>query len=153
VAVRAAWKRNLERDDDTGQPVAARIADLVRIGPHLEAVRFGPARGEDVDVDRGAAGDGGQQQFGRGEAGIAAGAESELAAAGVGDREHALGDALDGHGTVRRTISHAPTLPGTKMAGPGAGPAAPGSSPACTIKAAMGGRVARTLARRDAVRV
>jgi hypothetical protein len=37
----------------------------------------------------------------------AAGAEPDLAAAGVGHREHAWAGALDGHGAVHRTISHA----------------------------------------------
>jgi hypothetical protein len=73
---------------------------------------LGPSRGEDVDVDRSATRDCGQQQFGRGEVGIAASAEAELAAAGVSCRERAQGDALDGHGTARRTISYTHILPG-----------------------------------------
>jgi hypothetical protein len=56
-----------------------------------------------------------------GEAGIAAGAEPERAAAGAGDREHAPGDALDGHGAVPRTTSHAHALPGNRLAGLAAG--------------------------------
>jgi hypothetical protein len=57
----------------------------------------------------------------RGEAGSAAGAEPGLAAAGAGDREHARGDALNGHGAVRRTISHTHALPGNRMASRAAG--------------------------------
>jgi imidazolonepropionase-like amidohydrolase len=41
-----------------------------------------------------------------GELGAAAGAEPELAAAGVGHREHARAEALDDHGPVHRTIGH-----------------------------------------------
>ena len=60
-----------------------------------------------------------------GEVGNAASAEADLAAAGVGCREHALGDALDGHGTARRTVSYTHIWPGNWMAGPGrADPAA-----------------------------
>lgn len=40
IAVRAAGKRDLEGEHYTGQPVAVRIADLVRLSPHTEAVRF-----------------------------------------------------------------------------------------------------------------
>jgi len=136
VAARAAWKRNLEGDPDAGEPVTACVADLVRVGPHLEPVGFGPARGKDVDVDRRATGDCGQQQFGRGEVGIAARAEPELAAAGVGYREYALGDALDGHGTVQRTISHTPYLARQLDARPGRRSSSPRRSPARTINAA-----------------
>jgi hypothetical protein len=121
IAVRAAGKPDLEGDNDAGQPVTVSIADLVRASPHLEPVRFGPARGEDVDVDRGAAGNGSQQQFGRGEAGIAAGAEPGLAAADVGDREHALVTRSTVTGAVRSTISHTHALPGNRMASRAAG--------------------------------
>lgn len=51
IAVRAAGKPDLEGDHDAGQPVTVGIAGLVRVGPHMETVRFGPARGENVDVD------------------------------------------------------------------------------------------------------
>ena len=55
--------------------------------------------------------------------GTAAHAGRPQAAAGVGDRDHALGDALDGHGAVRRTISHTHALPGNWMACVGRWPA------------------------------
>jgi hypothetical protein len=71
----------------------------------------GPPRGEDADVDRGATRDYGQQQSGRGEVSNAASAETALAAAGAGCREHAPGDALDGHRTAD-SISYTHILPG-----------------------------------------
>src|SRR5262249_51848198 len=110
-----------------GQPVTTAVADLLRVDPEVEAVRLGPARGQDVNVDRGAPADSGQQQFGRGEFRTTAGAERELAAAGVGRRERSLGDALNGHGTVHRPLTHAPTRPGDRggrQAGPAPLPAA-----------------------------
>jgi hypothetical protein len=42
VTVPAGRKGELEGDNDAGQPVPMSIADLVRVGPHLEAVRSGP---------------------------------------------------------------------------------------------------------------
>src|SRR5262249_58232030 len=81
VAGLPGWKRDLEGDLDIGQPVTTAVADLLRADPDVEAVRLGPARGQDVNVDRGAPADGGPQQLGRGEFCTAAAAERELAAA------------------------------------------------------------------------
>src|ERR1039457_6512859 len=125
IAAFAAGKSDPECDLDVGQAVAAGVARLVRVDLHLERVGFSAAGRQDVDVDRCASADRGQQQFGRGEV-AAAGAHGDLAAAAVGRGEHAVRDALDGHGEVHGASRHTDTLPGTGRS-PLAGPAAGGS--------------------------
>src|ERR1017187_4701911 len=100
IAVFAAGKSDPECDLDVGQAVAAGVARLVRVDLHLERVGFSAAGRQDVDVDR--------------------------AAAAVGRGEHAVRDALDGHGEVHGASRHTDTLPGTGRS-PLAGPAAGGS--------------------------
>ena len=51
------------------------VAHLVALGAHVEGDGVGPLAGDQVDVDRAAAGDGGEQQLDRGEVGVVAGAD------------------------------------------------------------------------------
>jgi hypothetical protein len=82
-----------------------------------ERVRLGPARGQHVDVDRGAGADGGEQQLDRGEGVVAAVADADRAAALVAHDVVAVAGPVDAHGAAfvvrRHGINDArqPSLP------------------------------------------
>ena len=87
VAVGAVREPDAEGHLDVGQPVAVVVADLARVDGDGERLWRGTARRQDVDVDRGAATDRGEEQLGRREVGVFAGAEGDSAAAFVGGGE------------------------------------------------------------------
>src|ERR1019366_9694802 len=91
-------------------PVAARVANLVPADLHHERLRLGSTGREDVDVDRGAPADGGQEQLDRREGLAVPGAEIERAAPTVDRGIAASRRAGDGDRSMR-VSSHGLTLP------------------------------------------
>src|SRR5699024_1912977 len=71
------------------------IPDFVAACPHTELVRLGSFTGDEVDVDRGAAADRGQQQLDRGEVGVFATTDGDRPAAGVLDAVTTLAQPLE----------------------------------------------------------
>ena len=105
VAALAVGEGDAEGHGDVGQVIAAAVPDLFRADLDLEAVGFGAARREDVDVDRRAAADRGQQEVNGSEVGSLANADRDLAAAVVDDGVPAVADPFDAHPAVR-VLSH-----------------------------------------------
>src|ERR1700722_16658026 len=102
--------------------IPRRVPDLLRVDQHLERVRLGPARGQDVDVDGRAAADRGEQQLDRGEVGSCPGPHADLPATVIAGRVPAVLGPLEPYAAMRGVSRHAghhvitPAVPGT---GPG----------------------------------
>ena len=138
--IRAASPRSpgrehgLERHLDIRETVTVAIAYFLRSHRHPEGLRLGPARGQDVHVDRRAAPDRGEQQLNGGEVGVATGADGDPAAPVVGDGERAGRDPVDGYRALCRISRHgvdsarprgSHIAPGLAQAGSPAGRAVP----------------------------
>ena len=81
VAGLALGEAHLEGELEVDQPVALVVADLVALGADRELGRLGALAGDQVDVDRAAAGERREQQLDRGEVGVVAGPDRQLSPA------------------------------------------------------------------------